>query len=143
MNRRLLPLGGLLVALAALSAAAPPGKVRVEVRELKVAEATNHNVTLNVSWGYVEQDVRPKTVSIIAILIGAKGHESRATLNVPVAASGPLPTSARVVIPSDELGGGAVACRFSVTVTPGITDGTSNTVVSGKKDLSVTVVPRI
>ena len=32
MNRRLLPLGGLLVALAALSAAAPPGKVRVEVR---------------------------------------------------------------------------------------------------------------
>lgn len=142
MNRRSLPLGSLLVALAAVLTAANPGRVRVEVRDLKVAEATRNNVTLNVSWGYVEQEVRPSTVSIIAILIGAKGRESRATLNVPVGASGPLPTSARVVIPSDELAGGAAACRFSVTVTPGITDGTSNTVVSGKKDLSTTVVPR-
>lgn len=149
MNRDRFLIGALFLAVSALvtatslSAAPPKGKLRVEVRDVKVAEATKESVALDVTWVYVEQDnLRPNTVSIIAILIGARAKEYKATQEVAVGAVGPLPTTARVVIPNDEKIVSPRICKFSVTVTPGITDGTSNTVVAGKKELSLTVTPR-
>ena len=115
-----------------LAAAPVPGdgtvKARIELQDAKVAASKAGSVTLELAWKYVEQDnlVRPKELSIIAILIGARGKEYRVTRTVAVPKTGPLPASARVVINHEEqLSGPPLLAR--VTLTARITAGTSNT----------------
>jgi hypothetical protein len=136
-----------LVALLAppLAAAPVPGdgsvKPRLELQDVKVGASRAGSVTLELAWTYVEQDnlVRPKELSIIAVLIGVRGKEYRGTRKVPVPKTGPLPTSARVVINHEEQLSGP-PLRAKVTLT-GITDGTSNTIAPVTRELEVRLAP--
>lgn len=129
-----------------LAAAPVPGdgavKTRVELQDVKVGASKAGSLTLELAWKYVEQDnlARPKELSIIAILIGAKGKEYRAARTVPVPKTGPLPTSARVVINHEEQLAGP-PLRAKVTLAARITDGTSNTFAPVTRELDVRLAP--
>lgn len=129
-----------------LAAAPVPGdgsvKARVELQDVKVGASKAGALALELSWKYVEQDnlARPKELSIIAILIGVRGKEYRATRTVPVPKTGPLPTSARVVINHEEQLSGP-PLRAQVTLTARITDGTSNTFAPVTRELEVRLTP--
>lgn len=129
-----------------LAATPAPGdgtvKSKLELQDVKVGPSKVGSLTLELAWKYVEQDnlARPKELSIIAILIGARGKEYRATRTVPVPKTGPLPTSARVVINHEEQLTGA-PLRAKVTLTARITDGTSNTFAPVTRELEVRLAP--
>lgn len=116
-------------------------KTRVEIKNVKVAESLAGKLSLDVSWSYVEQDVKAKEISIIAILIGARGKEYRAALTVPAPRSGARPSTSRVVINHEEQIVGGPPARVKVTIGSGITDGTSNTFAPATKELEVKLAP--
>lgn len=117
-------------------------KLRVDVKDVIVKEAKGNSITLDVSWGYIEQDnlKRPDEIMVIAVFVDAKGKERKSVVNLAVGSSGALPTSAKVVINHEEQIVSPRDIRFVVTVTPKIKDGTSNT-IAGKKEITLRVNP--
>jgi hypothetical protein len=138
-------LGSLGVLLSSpVVTSAPAGTVvgpRVEIQDVRLAGSKKGQVTLDVTWGYVEQEglARPSEFSIIAVLIGARGKEYKAKAAVPVPPNGPLPTSFPVVVNHEEGITSPRDVRVVVTVTPRVKDGTSNT-RSGKMEVTLRLV---
>ncbi len=98
-----------------------PGGVAAANPDLQInasiSEGTRNRVVLEINW-YIEQDnlaVQPSAAEIIAILIGARGHEYKARSTSTVE-SGGRSGRTKVVINHEEQIIGPRDVRFSITV---------------------------
>ena len=121
-----------------VAAASPPLEI-----DLSIKEAKRNHLLLNINW-YIEQEnlaIQPSQASIIAILIGARGREYKASSNVTVnpgaASSGTVQLEInheeQIVAPRD--------VRFVITVALK-RDGKSGSLPNRTKEFLLRVDPK-
>lgn len=96
-----------------VAAASPPLEI-----DLSIKEAKRNRLLLNINW-YIEQDnlaVQPSEASIIAILIGARGREYKASAKVSVNPAAASSGTVQVVISHEEQIVAPQDVRFVITV---------------------------
>jgi|GEM_PF-2876440 len=112
-------------------------KLRVEIRDVVVREATDNRIALEISWKYVEQDnlFRRGEIMVIAVFVDSKGVERKGT-NVIAVSHEILPTSTKVVINHEEQIVSPRDIKFVVTVTQ-----KASNAVAAKKEVRLRVSP--